>query len=107
MWFWGFEVSVMAVCSKACLLPACVPQEDQNIRWASRWDYILESMPHTNIQWLTRDTHTHTHTHIQTHTHTHTYKHRHTHTEQGRIYGSTHWQKMGGDEKVGCSKIVR
>uniref|UniRef100_A0AAR2K2V7 Transmembrane 9 superfamily member n=1 Tax=Pygocentrus nattereri TaxID=42514 RepID=A0AAR2K2V7_PYGNA len=24
----------------------------QNIRWASRWDYILESMPHTNIQWF-------------------------------------------------------
>uniref|UniRef100_A0A7N6F9B3 Transmembrane 9 superfamily member n=1 Tax=Anabas testudineus TaxID=64144 RepID=A0A7N6F9B3_ANATE len=22
------------------------------IRWASRWDYILESMPHTNIQWF-------------------------------------------------------
>uniref|UniRef100_A0A673ZY99 Transmembrane 9 superfamily member n=1 Tax=Salmo trutta TaxID=8032 RepID=A0A673ZY99_SALTR len=21
-------------------------------RWASRWDYILESMPHTNIQWF-------------------------------------------------------
>ncbi|KAL2087579.1 hypothetical protein ACEWY4_016407 [Coilia grayii] len=26
--------------------------EDQHIRWASRWDYILESMPHTNIQWF-------------------------------------------------------
>ncbi|XP_075902133.1 transmembrane 9 superfamily member 2-like [Nelusetta ayraudi] len=26
--------------------------EDKNIRWASRWDYILESMPHTNIQWF-------------------------------------------------------
>ncbi|KAG5852764.1 hypothetical protein ANANG_G00066020 [Anguilla anguilla] len=26
--------------------------EDQKIRWASRWDYILESMPHTNIQWF-------------------------------------------------------
>ncbi|XP_048389054.1 transmembrane 9 superfamily member 2 isoform X4 [Stegostoma tigrinum] len=23
-----------------------------NIKWASRWDYILESMPHTNIQWF-------------------------------------------------------
>ncbi|XP_033638145.1 transmembrane 9 superfamily member 2-like [Asterias rubens] len=22
------------------------------MRWASRWDYILESMPHTNIQWF-------------------------------------------------------
>ncbi|KAL8625581.1 transmembrane 9 superfamily member 2 [Nucella lapillus] len=23
-----------------------------NIKWSSRWDYILESMPHTNIQWF-------------------------------------------------------
>jgi len=22
------------------------------VRWSSRWDYILESMPHTNIQWF-------------------------------------------------------
>jgi hypothetical protein len=21
-------------------------------KWSSRWDYILESMPHTNIQWF-------------------------------------------------------
>uniref|UniRef100_A0A8C0S360 Transmembrane 9 superfamily member n=1 Tax=Canis lupus familiaris TaxID=9615 RepID=A0A8C0S360_CANLF len=27
-------------------------EENKNIRWASRWDYILESMPHTNIQWF-------------------------------------------------------
>lgn len=27
-------------------------QEETAIRWASRWDYILESMPHTNIQWF-------------------------------------------------------
>ncbi|KAF4075226.1 hypothetical protein AMELA_G00232230 [Ameiurus melas] len=27
-------------------------KEEPNIRWASRWDYILESMPHTNIQWF-------------------------------------------------------
>ncbi|CAN0382494.1 unnamed protein product [Lampetra fluviatilis] len=26
--------------------------ETNNIKWASRWDYILESMPHTNIQWF-------------------------------------------------------
>ncbi|KAL4608818.1 transmembrane 9 superfamily member 2-like [Arapaima gigas] len=26
--------------------------ENKAIRWASRWDYILESMPHTNIQWF-------------------------------------------------------
>uniref|UniRef100_A0A8C9VJM2 Transmembrane 9 superfamily member n=1 Tax=Scleropages formosus TaxID=113540 RepID=A0A8C9VJM2_SCLFO len=26
--------------------------ENKEIRWASRWDYILESMPHTNIQWF-------------------------------------------------------
>ncbi|NXX93202.1 TM9S2 protein, partial [Centropus bengalensis] len=27
-------------------------EEKNNIKWASRWDYILESMPHTNIQWF-------------------------------------------------------
>uniref|UniRef100_A0A8C9T291 Transmembrane 9 superfamily member n=1 Tax=Scleropages formosus TaxID=113540 RepID=A0A8C9T291_SCLFO len=27
-------------------------KENKEIRWASRWDYILESMPHTNIQWF-------------------------------------------------------
>uniref|UniRef100_A0A8C6QCT0 Transmembrane 9 superfamily member n=2 Tax=Nannospalax galili TaxID=1026970 RepID=A0A8C6QCT0_NANGA len=27
-------------------------EEQKNIRWASRWDYILESMPHTHIQWF-------------------------------------------------------
>lgn len=27
-------------------------QEDNSIKWASRWDYILVSMPHTNIQWF-------------------------------------------------------
>lgn len=27
-------------------------REEPAIRWASRWDYILESMPHTNIQWF-------------------------------------------------------
>uniref|UniRef100_A0A8B9NYT2 Transmembrane 9 superfamily member n=1 Tax=Apteryx owenii TaxID=8824 RepID=A0A8B9NYT2_APTOW len=27
-------------------------KEKNNIKWASRWDYILESMPHTNIQWF-------------------------------------------------------
>ncbi|KAK3855079.1 hypothetical protein Pcinc_038495 [Petrolisthes cinctipes] len=27
-------------------------QGPENIRWSSRWDYILDSMPHTNIQWF-------------------------------------------------------
>ncbi|XP_040261938.1 transmembrane 9 superfamily member 2-like [Bufo bufo] len=27
-------------------------QENNAIKWASRWDYILESMPHANIQWF-------------------------------------------------------
>lgn len=27
-------------------------KEDNNVKWSSRWDYILESMPHTNIQWF-------------------------------------------------------
>lgn len=26
--------------------------ESNDIKWSSRWDYILESMPHTNIQWF-------------------------------------------------------
>lgn len=25
---------------------------DNLVKWSSRWDYILESMPHTNIQWF-------------------------------------------------------
>ncbi|XP_046529699.1 transmembrane 9 superfamily member 2-like isoform X3 [Equus quagga] len=31
---------------------ACVINENKRVKWASRWDYILESMPHTNIQWF-------------------------------------------------------
>ncbi|KAI4819759.1 transmembrane 9 superfamily protein member 5 [Pseudochaenichthys georgianus] len=27
-------------------------EENNAIKWASRWDYILVSMPHTNIQWF-------------------------------------------------------
>ncbi|XP_041356135.1 transmembrane 9 superfamily member 2-like [Gigantopelta aegis] len=27
-------------------------QENKHIKWSSRWDYILQSMPHTNIQWF-------------------------------------------------------
>ena len=27
-------------------------QVNNTIKWSSRWDYILESMPHTNIQWF-------------------------------------------------------
>lgn len=27
-------------------------QKNNSIRWVSRWDYILDSMPHTNIQWF-------------------------------------------------------
>lgn len=27
-------------------------EEDKDHKWASRWDYILESMPHSNIQWF-------------------------------------------------------
>ncbi|XP_050089116.1 transmembrane 9 superfamily member 2 [Anopheles aquasalis] len=26
--------------------------QNNKIKWSSRWDYILESMPHTNIQWF-------------------------------------------------------
>lgn len=25
---------------------------NNTVKWSSRWDYILESMPHTNIQWF-------------------------------------------------------
>ncbi|XP_058392829.1 transmembrane 9 superfamily member 2-like isoform X1 [Diceros bicornis minor] len=27
-------------------------EENKNVKWASRWDYILESMSQTNIQWF-------------------------------------------------------
>lgn len=27
-------------------------EENNNIKWASRWDYILNSMPHAKIQWF-------------------------------------------------------
>lgn len=27
-------------------------KKDNSVKWSSRWDYILESMPHTNIQWF-------------------------------------------------------
>lgn len=27
-------------------------RKNTNIKWSSRWDYILESMPNTNIQWF-------------------------------------------------------
>lgn len=26
--------------------------ENNSVKWSSRWDYILESMPYTNIQWF-------------------------------------------------------
>lgn len=26
--------------------------QNNMVRWSSRWDYILDSMPHTNIQWF-------------------------------------------------------
>ena len=27
-------------------------EEEEGIKWASRWDYILGSMPQTNVQWF-------------------------------------------------------
>ncbi|XP_027632471.1 transmembrane 9 superfamily member 2 [Tupaia chinensis] len=27
-------------------------EENKYVKWASRWDYILESMPHINVQWF-------------------------------------------------------
>lgn len=27
-------------------------KQDNNIKWASRWDYILDSIPNSNIQWF-------------------------------------------------------
>jgi len=35
--------------SRRCLI---LFQMNNTIKWSSRWDYILESMPHTNIQWF-------------------------------------------------------
>ena len=28
------------------------PQEKNDVRWASRWDYILSSVPQSNVQWF-------------------------------------------------------
>lgn len=36
----------------SCLFVVLSSQENNDIKWASRWDYILVSMPHTNIQWF-------------------------------------------------------
>lgn len=27
-------------------------QQKNDIKWSSRWDYILDSMPHSKIQWF-------------------------------------------------------
>lgn len=27
-------------------------ESKEDIKWASRWDYILDSMPHTRIHWF-------------------------------------------------------
>lgn len=37
---------------RGCLCVVFLSQENNSIKWASRWDYILVSMPHTNIQWF-------------------------------------------------------
>jgi len=34
------------------ILSYSVPWDPTEVKWSSRWDYILESMPHTNIQWF-------------------------------------------------------
>uniref|UniRef100_A0A8D0GGF5 Transmembrane 9 superfamily member n=1 Tax=Sphenodon punctatus TaxID=8508 RepID=A0A8D0GGF5_SPHPU len=43
----------LAFCFRYTVSPLdIILQELKDIRWASRWDYILESMPHTHIQWF-------------------------------------------------------
>lgn len=37
---------------RSCSHIVFLSQENTAIKWASRWDYILVSMPHTNIQWF-------------------------------------------------------
>jgi len=39
-------------CIMTMVLGFSVVQENPTVRWSSRWDYLLESMPHTNIQWF-------------------------------------------------------
>ena len=34
------------------LLKNYLHRAQNDIKWSSRWDYILDSMPHTNIQWF-------------------------------------------------------
>lgn len=45
---------------RSCLHVVFMLQENTSIKWASRWDYILVSMPHTNIQWFRYEVIVHT-----------------------------------------------
>uniref|UniRef100_A0A674AUH2 Transmembrane 9 superfamily member n=1 Tax=Salmo trutta TaxID=8032 RepID=A0A674AUH2_SALTR len=38
--------------NQVCVCKQMYSFENNDIKWASRWDYILVSMPHTNIQWF-------------------------------------------------------
>ncbi|XP_064430930.1 transmembrane 9 superfamily member 2-like isoform X2 [Mirounga angustirostris] len=47
----GFPIGCF-ITKSGIVKDACALHENKSIKWASRWDYILESMPHTNIQWF-------------------------------------------------------
>ena len=40
------------ICTEEKIYFILQPETDPNHKWASRWDYILDSMPHTKIQWF-------------------------------------------------------
>ena len=46
------ELAVVFFCTEEEIYFILQPETDPNHKWASRWDYILDSMPHTKIQWF-------------------------------------------------------
>ena len=70
LYYWGYKKVIMIIitmlliityeyaiaCIMTMVLGFSVVQENPTVRWSSRWDYLLESMPHTNIQWFRWDT---------------------------------------------------
>ena len=46
------ELAAVFFCTEEEIYFILQPETDPNHKWASRWDYILDSMPHTKIQWF-------------------------------------------------------
>ncbi|KAI1713494.1 endomembrane protein 70 domain-containing protein [Ditylenchus destructor] len=52
----GLTASPQAISSKDkdvnVIFSYSITWDTTDVKWSSRWDYILDSMPHTNIQWF-------------------------------------------------------